>query len=85
MIGWITADGTFFPCCYGGHIDILDTIPEEKRFAGIMVKMSYVDDNIAFFEGDKMTRKQRETIFDLCTKYGHNFDKVTELLEFRMP
>ena len=40
-------------------------------------------DYIAFFEGDKVTRKQKETLFDLCTEYGLLFEDVAIFLEGR--
>lgn len=86
FVGWIAEDGTFYPCPYGDHNLILWKIPDginedgdkNKELVKTIEWMGRPGIMLAIFDGkDKITRAQRETLFDLCTKYEQVFEEST--------
>ncbi len=83
-MGWVTAEGKFYPCGVSFHTEALKDIPEEEYLGKPMVKISRsCGDYLTFFEGHMVTRKQRETLFDLCAEEGLIFEEFTILLKGR--
>ena len=87
--GWITGDGTFYECGFHEHIETAHTIPQEKKRQQAMLKLHDSSDPVVFYEQDcrlnKITKHQRETLFDLCAENGYNFDEVTWAIDRWLP
>ena len=84
--GWITAEGEFFPCKFHEHNATAKRIIDEGLTKSHFVTMVRLHPDatygmLATTEGDMTTRKQRETLFDLCTENGYIFDEVVCLIE----
>ena len=84
--GWITSEGEFFPCAFHKHNETAKYIMENGLTKGHVITMiCLIPDTLygmlAVTDGDKATRRQRETLFDLCTENGYIFDEVVCLIE----
>ena len=84
--GWITAEGMFFPCKFHQHNETAKRIIGEGLTKSHFVTLIRLHPDtlygmLATTEGDVVTKKQRETLFDLCTKNGYVFEDVAILID----
>jgi len=74
--GIIDYNGNFIPCAEGQHVCVMGKNRHVAPFVVFHYGVFEFEDEYLCPVGVKESRKQVDTVFDLCTKLSLNFDKV---------